>query len=204
VRGDRWVAVGANVGQGAILTSDDTKTWTERVNGSTKPLLSVAAHDNLWVAVGEGGTILTSEDNGGSWVPRPGGGANSSLGSVAFGSSWLVVGSDPTGSVILTSTDGRTWTAQSPDLFTPLRRAAWNGSLWTAVGAKGIIATSATGTAWTVRTSPTTAELQAVTWSGTQWIAGGPDGLILTSQDALTWAKRAAGSAALSAVAASP
>jgi hypothetical protein len=45
---------------GTILTSPDGETWTQRTSGTTVGLYGVAYGNGTFVAVGEGGTILTS------------------------------------------------------------------------------------------------------------------------------------------------
>jgi hypothetical protein len=52
-----FVAVGWN---GAILTSPDGVTWTQRTSGTGNGLNGVAYGNGRFVAVGRGGTILTS------------------------------------------------------------------------------------------------------------------------------------------------
>jgi hypothetical protein len=74
-------------------------SWTQRTSGTSNWLNGVAYGNGLFVAVGDGGTILTSPD-GVSWTQRTSGTSNQ-LNGVAYGNGLFVaVGWDGT---ILTS-----------------------------------------------------------------------------------------------------
>ena len=61
----------ATVGSsGTILTSSDGTTWISRTSGTTNTLYGVTYGNSTFVAVGDGGTILTSSDNGTTWTSR--------------------------------------------------------------------------------------------------------------------------------------
>lgn len=62
-----FVSVGVN---GKILTSPDGITWTSRNSGTTKTLNAITYSDNsyLFVAVGNSGTILFSDNKGLTWT----------------------------------------------------------------------------------------------------------------------------------------
>ena len=79
------------------------------------------------------------------------------------------------------------WNTTTGNLFTPgypVRKVAWNGSIWVAVGATANLATrsiawSATGTNWTYAATGGFAEANInsggfdVGWNGSVWVAGG-------------------------------
>jgi hypothetical protein len=74
-------------------------TWTQRASVADNGLYGVAYGNGLFVAVGDGGTILTSP-NGVSWTEQASGTSNSLYG-VAYGNgTFVAVGKDGT---ILTS-----------------------------------------------------------------------------------------------------
>jgi photosystem II stability/assembly factor-like uncharacterized protein len=55
---------------GSIATSVDLSSWTTRTSGTADDLFSVFWQGGKLVAVGEAGTIITSDDNGNTWTPR--------------------------------------------------------------------------------------------------------------------------------------
>lgn len=98
--------------------------------------------------------------------------------------------------VILTSTDGITWTKQNSEATKKLSGLVWSGSMFVAVGDYNTIITSPDGITWTLRNfSPTSYEnLFSISWSGNRFVAVGRDSLndkslIFTSTDGITWTK---------------
>ncbi len=63
--GARFVVVGE---LGAIASSDDGSTWTDRSTG-TLSLTGVVHGAARFVAVGQGGSVLVSQDGGTTWTP---------------------------------------------------------------------------------------------------------------------------------------
>lgn len=90
---------------GKIHRSTDGITWQETVIPPSAELGDVAAGTGLFVAVGDGGTILRSHNGGETWTAQPAP-TSTSLTSVAFGDgTFVTVG----GNELFTSTDGITW-----------------------------------------------------------------------------------------------
>ena len=100
------------------------------------------------------------------------------------GSLWVGAG-NATGSnfMIQYSSNLTQWNTTTGNLFTPgypVRKVAWNGSIWVAVGATANLATrsiawSATGTNWTYAATGGFAAGGGfdVGWNGSVWVAGG-------------------------------
>jgi len=152
-------------------------------------LTSIAYGDGQWLAVGNGGNILTS-NNGTSWIVQTTG-TSRYLSKVAWnGSQWVVVGTEGT---ILSSSNGSSWVEQISGSTTDLEDVAWNGNQWVAVGYNGVILTSDNGSSWTLQTTGVTNRLCKVAWNGSQWITVGWYGAILTSVDGNTWVVQSAG-----------
>ena len=115
--GAQYLAVGD---AGTILASANAAAWVAApaltsagLRGVAHAALANTASDgtvsitNVYVAVGEGGTLLTSND-GAAWTVRaPLGSAN--LNAVIYGGQFVAVGD---GGAIFTSPDGITWTAR--------------------------------------------------------------------------------------------
>ena len=184
--------------------------WTKRVSGTTNGLLSVTWGGNQLVAVGQGGTILTSP-SGVNWTARISGIADSlSLCSVTWtGNQLVAVGAHGT---ILTSQDGISWTIRSSGTTGNLNSVIWTGSQLVAVGKtnlpqpndSGIVIMSPDGVNWTSRAFGTAGGLYSVSWTGNQLVAVGHTysvsgnvrairGLIVTSPNGVTWTTQATG-----------
>jgi hypothetical protein len=114
--GSQWIAVGQDYNgswKGAVYTSSDTNTWTERyLNGN--PLQGIATSGSVLVAVGDNGEAIRSTDSGISWTPVSTG-ITTRLINISYGNSqFIAVGNFYTGSVVIaTSPNGLTWTNQT-------------------------------------------------------------------------------------------
>ncbi len=130
---------------GTILTSGDVVTWTARASGTTAALRGVAyaalsnTTDSVtvvtsrYVAVGDAGTVLVSDDAGVTWTPvAPF--TTQDLTAVTFGGQFVAVGK---GGGIFTSLDGLTWTARQSGTTNDLAAIARTLSGYTAVGTAG-------------------------------------------------------------------
>jgi hypothetical protein len=202
-------AVGSN---GQILTANSAQAdgveWVTPASGVTTFTLRknmdlingsqindiIFNGSNLYVAVGQGGSLYTST-NGTSWTQRTSGFGGNEIASVAFGAGvFVIVGQNGN---IASSTDGTTWTLRTSNVSTNrLRRVRFANSLFVAVGdgangGTGGITTSPDGTTWTKRNTPTTsvASLYDVNFGGGNWVTVG--GLNTRagyySADAATW-----------------
>ncbi|WP_337100490.1 S-layer homology domain-containing protein [Paenibacillus sp. YIM B09110] len=198
-----FVAVGqraGGVGNGTIVTSGDGgDTWVAGSIGEPTNVYDVVYGHNKFVAVGAGGKIWESTDNGVSWTTIVVGPTFDSLMNITYGK----IGADETyvavgyNGVILTSTnDGVTWSSQTIASLIPLRGVTNNGTTFVAVGDNGTILTSTDqGSTWTDRTSGAMSEnLRGVTFGGSEFVAVGDNGTILTSPDGTTWTSRDSGS----------
>jgi hypothetical protein len=183
---------------GIILTSSNGHAWAARTFLSALmpgPNIGVAFVDVAWldsqfVVVGFPNAILTSLD-GHTWTDETDGlppgfihGCNTNTAwteydifqSVAWSGSRFVIVDD---GCLLTSPDGRTWTAQF-DRTKILNVVVWSGSQFVAVGDN--IFTSSDGYTWTAPfPGYFNTSLQGITWSGSQLVAVGTSGTILTS-----------------------
>jgi PKD repeat protein len=171
-------------------TGDDW--WRMVSSGTDVVLLDVAWTGSIWVAVGRGGTLLTSTD-GAAWVPRTSTSAVE-LHAIATGGPRLIVVGDK--GTILRSDDGRTWQHASSRVNHYIRDVVWNGSEYLAVGSHSVILSSSNGTYWSDRSpalEPTHCHhFESVTWSNGQYVAllkGTCDypSAVLTSEDGRSW-----------------
>ncbi|HUK12668.1 MAG TPA: hypothetical protein VLW17_05140 [Thermoanaerobaculaceae bacterium] len=154
-------------------------------------LNAVAWGRGLFVAVGEGGAVLTSAD-GTSWVARPSG-TSSTLYGVACGpSGFVAVGAD---GATVASPDGLTWTAAELPDAPPLLGVAWACSRFVAVGPGDRLFESGDGASWDaipLDLGPEPANLEGVACGAGRFAVVGSvgDGVaIVASPDGLAWSR---------------
>jgi hypothetical protein len=168
-----YIAVGD---QATVMTSLDGISWDEEFvpdSAANSIFLGVGGKTNLAVAVGNGGTIITSPENFQSVVST---------------------NSDGTHITNQVSTLGIIWNAVEPrPTSNDLQGVGTFNGLLVVTGGGGTILTSSSGTSWTRQTTPTTAFLSSVESFPGGLVAVGREGTILTSPDANTWTKRISG-----------
>jgi len=166
-------------------------------------LWGIAEGDRRLVAVGGGGTILTSTD-GRNWN-RVGSGTTDSLMAVTYGDGrFVAVGANGT---ILLSEHGAQWTRATASGTTErLNNVIWSEGLYVAVGEHGVIVTSTNAEVWTLRPSGKTGWLRGLlaspaggfsqSWtlggavrkiSYPKFLAAGEGGIAIASLDGIQW-----------------
>ena len=195
--------------EGKRLDSRSPLVWTNQVQATRNWLWAVTRAPGFYTAVGDQGTIVTS-DNGGQWdrevVPRSaldnillGVGGNTNV-LVAVGnqgtllhSPYLVtnvVQTNATGEVITTEVPlmGVLWFESAPTfILNDLQGIGASSNLLVATGALGTILTSQNGSNWVSQMSPVSTYLSGVTSWPAGFVASGDFGTILTSPDGHTW-----------------
>jgi len=164
-------------------------SWDETDAGTTENLLGVAYGNGTFVAVGEGGTIVYSND-GATWHAASSG-TTEDLNGVAFGDGrFVAVG---TGGTLLVSSDGNSWSAPitAPSLGgnTEFDAVAYDATTgFVAVGIeyrfpennRALIVYSPDGLSWDkVAEPPTAFGLSSVACGNGACVTGGDEGLIL-------------------------
>ena len=174
-------------------------TWKKRDSGTTKGLRGVTYGNSTFVAVDDGGTILTSAD-GVIWTTRASDIAWE-LSGVTYGNSTFVAVGAPEskgyggfGDNIFTSADGVTWTDAEDRFNESLTAVAYGNSTFVAVGWWwGQIITSPDGVEWKSRAYDTDDQLFGVTYGNSTFVVVGTAGKILTSPDGVAWTYRYSG-----------
>jgi photosystem II stability/assembly factor-like uncharacterized protein len=144
--GSQFIAPGEN---GTIVTSSDGTAWTKQSSGVTHTLYGAASSPFRLVAVGAGGTVLTSDDGGTTWSQQSSG-TPYTLRSVAWtGAEFVATGNNGTA---VRSTDGLNWTVQATPytdvLFGSdpfhLQAMSWtdSGGRLVGLGTRGLVTTS--------------------------------------------------------------
>lgn len=177
-----------------VLAQTTTDTWSKLGVSPASPLFGIAWNGQRYVAVGEQGTVLTS-DNLSAWSAQSSG-VTHKLRSVAVSlNGYIAVGDGGDEAIILSSTDGVAWTVRyRSTVAAKLTKVIWAGTQFVAVGQEadavaqklyGLILTSPDGTAWTQRAAramelgefgnPPVPSMPAIAWSGSMFVTTGLD-----------------------------
>jgi photosystem II stability/assembly factor-like uncharacterized protein len=182
-----YVAVG---NEGTVIRSTDLDTWSLPIATlANRTLNSIAHNGGQWVAVGEGGQIITSTDDGLSWT-LDNNTTELNLYDVAYFGQWIAVGDK--GYVYLRSQTSNTWTRYNTGVSDSLRSVAFINNVIYVVGARGTIVTSLEGTKWTVADRFTSNRLNGVSRGASTPVVIGTLGVILSESPSFTvdWAVR--------------
>ncbi len=165
------------------------EVWSERSSGTAAALRGVTWGNGTFVAVGDEGVILRSQ-NGVQWE-RASSGTTATLSAVCHGRGlFVVVGRDGR---ILISPDGHAWGAATVGP-TSLNTVTLGNSRFVAGGAQGTILVSDDGLTWMTPPTPGSLELNGVTAYGGLLVMVGFIGTAWTSPDAEVWTPRAVSS----------
>lgn len=179
-----YVLVGAD---GFIATSTDANA-TVPLWSVTSPVVSTdinqiffnsASINQKYVAIGANGRVLYSA-NGTTWNVN----TYASNGILSNGTIKLIYGD---AGLVLTSTDGISWSKQVSGTAQNLYAGAYDGTHFVLAGVSGTIVTSTDGITWTVQNSGTTETISSLAWNGTMFVGVGTAGLTIRSTDGLNW-----------------
>jgi hypothetical protein len=148
-RNTQFAIAGISVALAFATQADPLANWRLRQSNVTNTLNVVAYGGGQFVAVGEGGTILTSPD-GSNWMSRVSG-TTQTLHGVTFGlNRFIVVGhrepSPFSDGIALTSPDGIDWESHTNALLRPLFDVVYGNGVFVAMGIGAY--TSVDGSDW--------------------------------------------------------
>jgi hypothetical protein len=194
------VAVGTTGSAAYVATSTDGASWTSQtVSGSPLNGVCYSSSLDLHCAVGNAGTILTSDDAGVTWTSRTSG-TSLALTGVAWNGSIFVATCINTDKVF-SSPDGVTWTQRTaPYGSGPFNDVFVQGTSFIVVGSDGSgngrAAYSSNGTSWTGAASMVSGSYQGVGGSTSMLVTVGGSGKIATSTDGgANWTAQTSGTA---------
>lgn len=174
--------------------STDGVSWSNQNSPSDENINSVVSTPLGFIAVGNNGTILTSQDMATTWDTQTSGTTEDLL-RVYYTSSnglYLAVGKN---GKILTSADAITWTTRASGVTEDLRGIARNSAtgVYCVVGDSGRILVSSNGTSWTTQTSGVSVDLTDIVFDGGSYVATGNNGTIIVSTNGVTWLQSTSG-----------
>jgi len=189
VSGSTFVAVGDN---GTVQTTTDGTSWTARTSTTTANLTAVSCAIGRCIALGAGGIIVTSDDNGGTWTQRAAIAGAPALKALVFGNfnanadntglvniaTWIAVGD---GGVAARSFDnGVTWITQTIGGAGNLIGIGYT-TRFVALDVTGNAFTSNTGESWSAPIAIGSVNLRAMVGSGFGYVAAGDAGATSSS-----------------------
>jgi hypothetical protein len=157
----------------------------------------VAYGNGLYVAVGLDATIATSPDAI-TWTIRRMSTANLTLNGIAHANGLFVAAGMGTpdsigGGLIMTSTDGISWTINTTVAATysaQFLSVVYGGGTWVVGGSfSGRVLTSTDGLNWTPRTIPSGVIAGTGTYGGGLFVLSGNGNTVITSPDGITWTR---------------
>lgn len=153
-------------------------------------LKSIIYGDDLFLAVGSNGTILSSE-YGVEWS-NVDSTISTCLNAVSYlNGLFLAAGDD---GVILTSPDGLNWTQKHSNPGNHLHAISYGAGNYIVVGDSGRVYRSVDGNEWS-SSSVTTSDLRGISRGNNLFLAAGTEGSILSSTDGSEWTAESSGSA---------
>tara|TARA_R110000868_G_scaffold404974_1_gene683848 strand:+ start:669 stop:3095 length:2427 start_codon:yes stop_codon:yes gene_type:complete len=165
--------------------------WVSTTPASASSWLAVEFANNLFVAVGTGGKIMTSSD-GTTWTSRTPS-TTPNFKDVAYGNGvWVAVGSTTGGgpNPLLTSSDGITWTVPATAPAAALAGVVYGNGLWVAIGSGRSAISSDNGATWTNTTgiSALSSFTAKIAYANGLFVGiGSLLGDFATSSDGITW-----------------
>ena len=186
---------------GSICKSLDGINWNIQLFTNGAYVGGIAYGNGSYIAAGSGGMVLRSADAT-TWESGNSGYALDVRQLIYAGGRFVAVtGGFRTGG-ILTSENGKSWTAPYTDVDNYMQGVTYGDGLYVAVGGNwlvaaepGIVLTSSDGTNWTRRTSGTQGVITGVAYGNGTYVAtlydnSSTGNSILTSSDSIAWTKR--------------
>lgn len=198
--GNGTIAEGApKLGNTEILTEHSeilrlAETYTFRntdagynptTGGRSSRFNGIAYGNNVYVAIGTDGLIVTSTDKV-LWTPTYSG-VTDTLNSICYGNEmFVIVGVN---GILLYSTDGTVWHQSSNSIYVSLNSVVYVDSIskFVAVSNIGTIVGSADAITWEILATPTATNLNSIAYYDGTIVVVGSEGKILTSTDSESW-----------------
>ncbi len=172
----RFIAIGNTSADSFVISSENGKDWASIATLEEQSLNGIAWNSDIFVAVGTGGTILTSPDAE-IWTQQNSGISSKLTDVVWSNNQFVAIG---LGGTIVTSEDGIHWNSQVSGTTGTLNRVIWGNNEFVTVGTlvewpikHPIILTSVDGEVWEQHISLdvlTNGTLYSVAWGNDQYM----------------------------------
>jgi photosystem II stability/assembly factor-like uncharacterized protein len=171
--------------------------WQAETAGTTQNLSGIVSTDDAhgW-AVGDGGTIVFTQDGGATWTAQTSN-TTQNLHAVVFcdGAHGWTVGDG--GTIVFTQDGGATWTAQTSNTTQNLHAVVFCDGAhgWTVGDGGTILGTTDGGTTWVSHASGTAVALNGIYFRGpdTGWAVGDGGTILKTGDGGATWTQQTSG-----------
>ncbi|MCX7748892.1 MAG: dockerin type I domain-containing protein [Clostridia bacterium] len=191
--GKKYVAAGVhrnlNKATGIICTSADgifwSTSWGTSYPGPNNVLHDLAYNGNMFVAVGDAGTMVTSLD-GVTWTLKPPD-TSEEINAITWNGEEFVAAGH---SYLATSPDGINWTKNEMPKITGIRSLSGNQNMLVACINYYSIFTSQDGLTWDHANVEITGLIGKSIWTGKEFIVIANDGGFYTSTDGNYWTKK--------------
>lgn len=170
---------------GAIITSDDQKTWKERGNNFCKSFRCISTNGNIFVAGGFGGALYTSTD-GYLWVKHDMGTIENFSDIVWNGRVFIAIGSYGT---IFTSSDGDLWIKRNSGSVVDLLGITCAENKIIVAGRETVLVSINDGESWKVLNVPELKYCAGISSSESHIVAISQSGEVCVSEDGYNWEK---------------
>jgi len=161
--------------------TDLESTWNSVCYGAGK-FVAVANSSTYEVMTSSNAVIWTARNSvSNSWY------------GVCFGNGLFVaVENSGSGSQVMTSADGITWTGSTAAEANPWYSVTFGNGLFVAVATSGTnrVMTSPDGTTWTARAASSTKQWKSICYGNGVFVAVADDNGVMTSSDGVTWTSR--------------
>jgi len=190
---DLFVSVGLSMTTGYIYTSPDGKAWALKdlsslgITCTAFRAICFDADDNF-VVVGDSEIIIKFNADG-SYLNKYRWAQTGNLHGVAYGNGvYVAVGVTAAGTaLILSSTDGETWTDRSYGLVCSLKGIAFNGTYFVAIGTNDKWASSPNGVSWIDGTTSFGVSWNTIAYGNGTFFIGGNAGRKAVSAAGAIW-----------------
>lgn len=164
-----------------ISSNAQTTGWSTQTNPTTQTLYGVAnSNSNIWVAVGDAGTIIRSSDSGITWTTVTSPVADALHGVSLHGNFGLAVG--VSGRVLRSTNSGISWTEMTRPTTRILYAVSITDVSSIATGQEGtLLWSSDIGITWTSHTAGTASSILGVSANGMTAVGSGGQGAMVMS-----------------------
>jgi hypothetical protein len=168
--GDGFLFVGAR----DVFRSGDSFAWNHVYNpGDGAPYLSaVATSGSQWIAVGQSGAIVRS-DNGSNWAPADSGTTWPLVDATWAGDRFVATGH---GGTLLISPNGVAWQPVATGRTDLLKNPVWTGSTLFVVASERYLLSSSNFTTWSTTDLGANTRLTSLLWTGHRLVGISTDG----------------------------